>query len=92
MSKRNIKLIELMVKKVLVENITEAQTDQWDVERVKDELPEIQAKLPDSKKVVTAKIYGRRNDYAMVKYREYEAEFSWKTLARLLNSGQPVQL
>ena len=74
----------------------EVQTD-WTIERVKEDLPEIQVmfKTSSGQDVSVGQVTGRELDCAVVYYRDghrttARVEAAWSTLVRLLNDGVPL--
>lgn len=63
----------------------------WTVQKVKDELPDVQLKTKHRGPVVTAHVRGRKNQFATVFVGDFSCEVAWSTLAHCLNTNTPVQ-
>jgi len=64
----------------------------WTVEKVKEELPEIQVRLPMGE-TVTGHVRGRKKNFATIHLEGNVLdpfECRWKTIANCLNNNKPV--
>lgn len=65
---------------------------QWTIERVKQELPDVWCKRPDGS-IILAAVRGRKLDFAHVHTSNGGmAEVAWSTIANVLNRGGYVLL
>jgi len=68
-----------------------APPPEWTEARAREELPEIL--LNTGKRVVTGKVFGRKNPYATVYVRGEPAirvNASWGVIVHCLNTGRPL--
>jgi hypothetical protein len=67
--------------------------EHWTVQRVKDELPDVDILVDGRKYCMT--VYGRQLQFAIVRPFEcgsaVEYTFSWQTIADCLNKGVPLR-
>lgn len=67
----------------------EPEQQEWTVERVKDELPDV--KVKEGKAIKTAQVRGRKLQFAQVRWEENKhVEVAWETIARCLNLDVPI--
>jgi hypothetical protein len=70
-------------------------SNEWDEERVKEELPSVKVKLIMEDRIVKGYVKGRKNRFATVRVRldkdtYKDLHYAWGSVVHALNNGKPL--